>query len=107
MRIVDHAVTGSLVFFAQLTGIKAGEIGLPTLAANGSQFDRIIGLVYAALAAFAILFIIIAAMRMVVQGSDANAQKQSREAIIYAVVALAISTIVFAAIRWIVQSLGG
>ncbi|MFZ1812053.1 MAG: hypothetical protein WAU02_00820 [Candidatus Saccharimonadales bacterium] len=87
--------------------IKANEIGLPTIQASGSQLDKIFGLVYVALAAFAILFIIIAAMRMVVQGSDANAQKQSREAIIYAVVALGIATVVIAAIQFIVKSVGG
>lgn len=88
-------------------GIKASDIGLPTIQANGSQLDRIFGLVYVALAAFAILFIIIAAMRMVVQGSDANAQKQSREAIIYAAIALAISTVVVAVVQFIIKSVGG
>lgn len=95
--------------FSHLAQIKISpsEIQLPTFQANGSQLDRIFGLVYVALAAFAILFIIIAAMRMVVQGSDANAQKQSREAIIYAVVALAIATVVIGAIQFIVKAVGG
>ena len=87
--------------------LKASEIGLPTTKADGSTFEKILGLVYISLAAFAVLYIIIAALRMVTQGSDANAQKQSREAIIYALIALAISTVVFAALQFIVKSVGG
>lgn len=83
------------------------DIHLPTIGAGGSQLSNILNLVYVALAGFAILFIVLAAMRMVVQGSDAKAQQESRQAILYAAIALAISTVVIFAIQWIVKSVGG
>lgn len=95
-----------LLLLAQIK-ISPNDIQLPTLSASGSQLSNILNLVYMALAAFAILFIVIAAMRMVVQGSDAKAQQESRQAILYAAIALAISTVVIFAIQWIVKSVGG
>ncbi len=93
-------------YFAQIK-ITPDEIKLPTVSANGAVLNNIIGLVYVALGAVCVFFIVRGALLYVTSGSDPSSNKQARETIIYAVVALAASTLVFVFINFIVNSVGG
>lgn len=83
------------------------EIGLPMITASGSLFDQILGLVYTAIAAVALFFIVRGALLYVTSGSDPSENKKARETIIYAVIALAGATMVFPLIQFVVKSVGG
>lgn len=87
--------------------IKAEDILLPKIMADKGQFDDILGLVYTALAAFSLFYIVRGALLYVTHGGEANTAKEARETILYAIVALVGSTLVFSLIKFVMQSIGG
>jgi|JI10StandDraft_1071094.scaffolds.fasta_scaffold668904_2 hypothetical protein len=97
----------SLRMIAAGIDIKASDIALPKVLADASNFDKILGIVYITLAAFAIFFIVRGALLYVTHGSDPGTVKQARETILYAAVALVGATLVFTLIQFVVKSVGG
>ena len=87
--------------------IKPNEINLPTVGANANTLNNIINLVYIALGAVCLFFIVRGALLYVTHGTDPNSVKQARETILYAAVALAGATLVFVFINFVVNSVGG
>lgn len=89
---------------AQIT-INAQEIKLPKVIAGNDTFNNILGLVYIALASVALLFVVRGALLYVTHGSEPNVVKEARETILYAIVALVGSSLVFSLIWFIVDRL--
>lgn len=87
--------------------IKASDIALPKIFADSSNFDKILGLIYVTLAAFAIFFMVRGALLFVTHGSDPGTVKEARETVLYAAVALVGATLVFTLIQFAVKSVGG
>lgn len=87
--------------------IDPGEVGIPTITDDGALFDRIIGLVYIAIAAISLLFIVRGALLYVTHGGEANNAKEARETILYALVALVGSSLVFTLIQFVLTRLVG
>lgn len=96
-----------LRYIASEIDITTQEIGLPVVQADNDLFDRIIGLVYTAIAAISLFYVIRGALLYVTHGTEPNAQKEARETIIYALVALVGSSLVFTLIWFVVNSVAG
>lgn len=93
-------------WIAQLK-INSNEINLPKVTADSGRLDMIIGLIYTALAAVCIFFIVRGALLFVTHGGEPGMAKTARETVLYALVALAGSTMVFALIQFVMKSVAG
>lgn len=89
--------------------ISSNDIKLPVIWANNNSplLSNILTLVYTALAAICIFFIVRGALLYVTHGSDPSSNKQARETILFAFITLAGSTVVFTLLQFVVNSLGG
>lgn len=85
--------------------INASDVNIPKITANADTFNAIIGIVYTLLAAFAIFYIVRGALLFITSGSDPGQAKQARETVLYAAIALAGSTVVFALIFFVIKAL--
>lgn len=94
----------ALYRFAAGIDIKASDIKLPTVNADGDQLDRIFGLVYMSMAAICLFFVIRGALLYVTHGSEPNSQKEARETILYALVALVGSSLVITIVQFVIKS---
>lgn len=86
--------------------INTRTIGLPRLTIDAAFVNNVLALVYTVIAAFAILFIVRAALLYVTHGSDPQSQRQARDTIIYAVAGLIGSTLVFSILLFINDRIG-
>lgn len=73
------------------TGSGKYNTGLPTADANGSQVQNILQVVIGIAAALAVLFIVIAGLRLVLAHGNAQDAAKARSMIIYAVVGLIVA----------------
>jgi hypothetical protein len=86
--------------------INASDVGIPKISDSGALFDRIIGLVYVAIAAISLFFVVRGALLYVTHGGEANTTKEARETILYALVALVGSSLVFVLIQYVLKIAG-
>ena len=95
--------------YAHLAQIKlsADDLGIPVIRADGDQLDRILGLIYIAIAAISLFFVIRGALLFVTHGGEANTAKEARETVLYALVALVGSSLVFTLINFVLNITGG
>lgn len=98
-------MNGLQSFLAQVR-VDASDVGLPSLFAGDRLFNSIVGLIYTIIAAVALFYIVRAAVLFVTSGSDPGSVKDARETILYAVVALFGSTVVFGVIQFIATRIG-
>ena len=98
-----------MIYFAasELETITATEVGIPKITDTGALLDNIFGLVYTAIAAISILFIVRGGLLYVTHGGEANTAKEARETVLYAVVALIGSTLVFTLINFVLNATQG
>ncbi len=87
--------------------ISASDIGIPTIQGNSSTLNNIFAMIFVALAAVCIFFIVRGALLYVTSGSNPADNKQARETILYAIVALVGSTMVLTLIWFIIRGVGG
>jgi hypothetical protein len=87
--------------------IQATEVGIPKITDTGLLLDNIFGLVYTAIAAISILFIVRGGLLYVTHGGDAKSTTEARETVLYAVVALVGSTLVFTLINFVLNATQG
>lgn len=92
------------VYLSQIR-LDANDLNIPKVEANNATFERILGLVYVALASIALFYVVRGALLYVTHGSEPNVQKEARETIIYAIVAIIGSSLVFSLIWFVVKSL--
>lgn len=89
-------------FAEQTFNISADDINLPQIAGNNSTLDNVFMAVYMVIGALAVFFIIRGALYYVTHGSNPAEVKKARDTIMYAVAALAGSTLVFAVIQFVI-----
>lgn len=95
-----------LAGFAAL-GVNASEVGIPVILGGSSTLNNIIGMVYTVIGAMSVFYIIRGALLYVTSGSDPGSVKAARETILYAIVALVGSTMVFFVINFVIAHIGG
>lgn len=85
--------------------IKTSDVGIKKVQANDATLNSIFGAIYIIIGALALFYIVRAALLFVTSGSDPSSVKDARETILYAVVALAGSTVVIALVQFVLSSL--
>lgn len=98
-------MTSLYTLLAQIN-ISANEVGIPRISDSGALFDRIVGLVYVAIAAISLFFVVRGALLYVTHGGESNTTKEARETILYALVALVGSSLVFVLIQFVLNVAG-
>lgn len=83
--------------------ISADEVRVPAIQDTGALFDRILGLIYVAIAAISLFYIVRGALLFVTHGGDATGAKEARETVLYAIVALVGSSLVFTLINFVLN----
>lgn len=83
------------LFAERLIPIDANSIGIPRVFGNGNTIDIIVGLVYTFIGAIALLFIVRGALLFIQANGDPGQIKEARNTVLYAVIGLILSTIVF------------
>lgn len=87
--------------------IGADEVGIPRINDSGELFDRILGLVYVAIAAISLFYVVRGALLYVTHGGEPTTAKEARETVLYALVALVGSSLVFILIQFVLKVAGG
>ncbi len=87
--------------------ITAEDVGVPRINDSGALFDRILGLIYIAIAAISLFYIVRGALLYVTHGGEANTAKEARETVLFAVVALIGSSLVFGLLQFVLDKVGG
>jgi hypothetical protein len=86
-----------------LTQISPG--GLPTPAANQDALHTILSVTFAIIGAIAFLILIISGLRYVISAGDPNAVSKAKNAMVYALVGLAIAISAEAIVAFVVNRL--
>lgn len=73
------------------TGVNCGDNGLPRTVAGGSQLNDILRIVFAVLAALAVLFIVIAGLRFITAQGNPQEISKAKSTIAYALVGLLVA----------------
>lgn len=92
-------------FLAEVS-VDAGQVGIPTVMANSTTFNAIVGLVYTVIAALSVFYIVRAGLLFVTSGSDPSSVKSARETLLYAIIGLVASTTVFVIIQFVIGNIG-
>lgn len=79
--------------------------GLPVAGAGKSQLHDILQIVFAVLAALAVLFIVIGALRMVISQGNPQETGKARATVIYAVVGLIVALLAEAFVAFVLGKL--
>lgn len=88
-----------------LAVINADDVKIPRISADNARLDAIFNLVYVVIAAVAVFFIVRAALLFVTSGSEPSQVKDARETILYACVGLALSSVVFVILKFVIGAL--
>jgi len=88
-------------------GIDANRIGIPQVKADDATFGRIVGLIYVAIGAVALFYIVRGALLFVTSNGNPNDVKAARTTILIAVAALVLATSVFAIVNFFIANVGG
>lgn len=95
----------SIYVIAQnLVPLNADDIGIPRVQGNGGTLDVIIGLVYTIIAALALFFIVRGALLFIQANGDPGQINEARNTVIFSVIGLVLSTLVFTIINFVLRS---
>lgn len=95
------------MYYLSQIKIGADEVKIPKNVANGDLLDNILGLVYVFIAALSLFYIVRGALLYVTHGGEPTTAKEARETILYAIVALVGSSLVFIVIQYVLKIAGG
>lgn len=87
-----------LKYFAQL---DATSLGLPRVAANDATFGNIVSAVFVFTGAWALLFIVIGAVRYAASAGDQGLISKAKDTILYAIIGLAVSVLAFTIVQFV------
>lgn len=90
----------------KLIPIDANNIGIPKVLGDGNTLDAIVGIVYTFIAAIALFFIVRGALLFVQSNGDQGMITEARNTVLFSVIGLGLSTIVFAIINFAAGSIG-
>jgi len=81
--------------------IDANSLGLPKVAANDATWGNIIGAVFVFTGAWALLFIVIGAIRYSASAGDQGLISKAKDTILYAVIGLVVSVLAFTVVQFV------
>lgn len=81
--------------------VSPDQVNLPSVQATGGVLDSIIGQVFIAVGAIALLFLVIGAFRYVISGGDDGQVQQAKNTIIYSIIGLVIAVSAFLIIEFV------
>jgi len=85
--------------------IDANSLGLPKVTANDATLGNIIGGVFVFTGAWAVLFIVIGAMRYAASAGDQGLITKAKDTILYAVIGLVVSILSFTGVQFVLGRL--
>jgi hypothetical protein len=88
-------------------GISAGANGIPTFSADGNLLNNIINLIYVAIGAVALFYIVRGALLFVTGADNPNDIKQAKMTILIAVASFFIASMVFGIVNFVIANVGG
>ena len=92
--------------FAEATKIDARSIGLPKIAANQTFIKNVVGGVFVFIGAFAVLFLLIGAIRYIASNGDQGQISRAKDTILYALVGIALSVSAFTIVQFVLGGVG-
>ena len=108
--ILFHISNLSRIFgdaFCNDSGEGAGcQTGLPQAHANSGQLQNILQIVFAVLAALAVLFIVVAGLRFITAQGNPQEVSKARSTIIYALIGLLVALLAEALVAFTLGKLG-
>lgn len=81
--------------------VSPDQVNLPTLSANSSTLEIIMGLVWGVAASLCVLFIVIGAFKYVLANGDPNQIASAKNTIIYALIGLVITMSGFTIVNFV------
>lgn len=87
--------------------VSPDQVNLPSVQATGGVLDSIIGQVFIAVGAIALLFLVIGAFRYVISAGDDSQVQQAKNTIIYSVIGLVIAVSAFLIIEFVSSRVTG
>jgi hypothetical protein len=90
-----------------LAAIDAAKVGIPKVSGGVGALQVVLGVVYALIGAVAVFYMARAALLFITSGSEPSSVKAARETILYAVIAMVASTMVFGILSFVVSNIGG
>lgn len=81
--------------------IDANNLGLPRVAANDATWGNLIGGVFIFTGAWALLFIVIGAVRYSASAGDQGLITKAKDTILYAVIGLIVSMLAFTGVQFV------
>lgn len=97
----------SLFYTLVAAGIDANQIGLPKFSGTGSIFNNIINLIYVAIGAVSMFYIVRGALLFVTSNGDPNSIKQARTTILIAAGSFIMASMVFGLVNFIIANVAG
>lgn len=82
--------------------VDANTLGLPKVAANDATWGNIIGGVFIFTGAWAVLFLVIGAVRYAASSGDQGLITKAKDTILYAVIGLVVSILAFTTVQFII-----
>lgn len=81
--------------------IDAGGLGLPKVQANDATWGNIIGGVFIFTGAWALLFLVIGAVRYAGSAGDQGLITKAKDTILYAIIGLVVSMLAFTGVQFV------
>ena len=81
--------------------IDANSLGLPKVQANDATFGNIASAVFVFAGAWAVLFIVIGALRYASSAGDQGLITKAKDTILYAVIGLVVSMLAFVGVQFV------
>lgn len=81
--------------------LDANNLGLPRVAANDATFGNIVSAVFVFTGAWALLFIVIGAVRYSASAGDQGLISKAKDTILYAIIGLAVSVLAFTIVQFV------
>lgn len=81
--------------------VSPDSVNLPNVQASGGVLDNIIGQVFVAVGAIALLFLLIGAFRYVISAGDEGQIQQAKNTMLYSVIGLVIAVSAFLIIEFV------
>lgn len=81
--------------------VDANSLGLPKVSANDATWGNIVGGIFMFTGAWALLFIVIGALRYAASAGDQGLITKAKDTILYAVIGLVVSVLAFTGVQFV------
>ncbi len=91
----------NLLLLAQLR-VNHNDIGIPVVAADANTWANIIGAIFVFVGAWALLFVVIGAVRYTASNGDQGLIQRAKDTILFAMIGLVVSMIAFVIVQFVI-----